>query len=289
MKKTLLAITAVITALSLNAQDTLTEFFTGTVNFYTAQGGGYVTGNNAYGDLAKGMRYNSETGMTGGGTINSVLFSVPAKADAGSASLTVKIYAYSPTDTLGAELGSSTVLLSAIDTNAAGYSMAEGMPYNVTATFSPAVTVPGDIIVMVYLPTGTGNAIVIPSNTTGDFAFAGTHTFEIWNDGSIHDFASAWQGGVNVAMPIFLAGDLTLGIADNEMIQASAYPNPANDVLNIKAGEAITSVSVMTMDGKIVGTSSTTSVNVADLNAGMYMYEAVTVTGKVARGSFAKN
>src|SRR6187402_3426331 len=104
MKKTLLALTAVITAFSLSAQDTLTEFFTGTVTFYAAQEGGYVTGNNGYGDLAKGMRYNEQIGLNGGGTINSVLFSVPGKVDAGGASLTVKIFAYSAADTLGAEL-----------------------------------------------------------------------------------------------------------------------------------------------------------------------------------------
>jgi hypothetical protein len=288
MKKTLLAITAFITALSLNAQDTLTEFYTGTTTFYSAQGGGYVTGNNAYGDLGKGMRYNWQTGLTGAGTLNSVLFSVPAKADDGTGSLTVTVYAYSVTDTLGAELGSVTVQLSAIDTAVTGYATAEGMPYNVTATFSSPISIPNDIIVMVELPTGA-NAIVMPSNTDEDFAYAATHTFEIWSDGTIHDFASAWQGGVNVAMPIFLAGDLTLGIDENDMIQAAAYPNPATDVLNIKASEAIASVTVMTLDGKVVAAADASSINVAELTAGMYIYEAVTVSGKVARGNFAKN
>jgi hypothetical protein len=288
MKKTLLAITAVVSSLCLNAQDTLTEFFTGTVNFYSAQGGGYVTGNNAYGDLGKGMRFNEQVGLNGGGTISSVLLTVPAKADAGG-SMTVKIHAYSVADTLGAELGSVTIPLSSIDTTEAGYGMAEGMPYNVVATFAAPVVIPNDIIVMVYLPTGAGNAIVMPSNTDEDFAFAATHTFEIWSDNTIHDFASAWQGGVNVAMPIFPVGDMVLGISENEMIQASAYPNPANDVLNIKANEAIAGVTVMTLDGKIVSTSNEAFVNVADLNAGIYMYEAVTVSGKIARGNFAKN
>jgi hypothetical protein len=287
MKKTLLAFATVFATVSLNAQDTLTEFFTGTPTFYTVtNNGGYVTGNNTYGDLSKGMRYNWENGMTGGGTLNSVLFSIPAKLDDGTGSVTVKVYAYSVTDTLGAILGSVTVPLSAIDTTVAGFSMAEGMPYNVTATFSSPITVPGDIIVMVDLPTGS-NAAVIPSNTDGDFALASTHTFEIWSNNTVHDFTSAW--GLDIAMPIFLAGNLTLGIAENDMIEAAAYPNPATDVLNIKASEAIATVTVMTLDGKIVSTVNTASVNVADLTAGIYLYEAVTVSGKVARGNFAKN
>lgn len=288
MKKTLLTLMTVISALSLNAQDTLTEFFTGTVTFYSAQGGGYVTGNNAYGDLAKGMRYNAQTGLVGGGTLSNVLFSVPAKLDGGGGSLNVVVYAYSATDTLGAELGSTTILLTAIDTNDTGYSMAEGKPYNVNATFSPALTIPNDIIVMIELPTGS-SAIVMPSNTDEDFAFAATHTFEIWGDGTIHDFASAWQGGVNVAMPIFLVGDMTLGIDDNNAIGASVYPNPANNVLNIEANESIASFSIFTMEGKAVSTTEANSMDVSGLTAGMYIYEATTVTGKVARGNFAKN
>jgi len=288
MRKTLLAIATVISAVSVNAQDTLTEFYTGTTTFYSAQGGGYVTGNNAYGDLAKGMRYSWEMGMTGGGTLNSVLFSVPAKADDGTGSLTVKVYNYSSATITGTEIGSVTVPLSAIDTTVAGYSTAEGMPYNVTATFASPLTIPNDIVVMIILPTGN-NAIVMPSNTTGDFAFAETHTFEVWSDNTIHNFHEAWQGNVDVAMPIFLAGDLTLGIDENDMVEAAAYPNPATDVLNIKAGEAVASVTVLTLDGKVVSTTEASSVNIAGLTAGIYMYEVTTVTGKVARGNFAKN
>src|SRR5687768_16301460 len=118
MKKTLLAITAVVSSLCVNAHDTLTEFFTGTPTYYSVTQGGYVTGNHAYGDLAKGMRYNGQNGMTGGGTLTGVLLTVPAKVDDGSGSITVRVFAYSAADTLGAQLGSVTIPLSAIDTTA---------------------------------------------------------------------------------------------------------------------------------------------------------------------------
>jgi hypothetical protein len=81
-----------------------------------------------------------------------------------------------------------------------------------------------------------------------------------------------------------------LGVEENGNIaSASVYPNPANNVLNISSKEDVASVRLMTTDGKVVATSTSTAVNVAELNAGIYLYEITTVSGKVARGNFAKN
>lgn len=82
--------------------------------------------------------------------------------------------------------------------------------------------------------------------------------------------------------------EASAGINEN-VISASVYPNPAKDVLNIKATEEVASIRVLTADGKVATTANGTSVNVADLSAGMYIYEATTVTGKIARGNFSKN
>lgn len=78
-----------------------------------------------------------------------------------------------------------------------------------------------------------------------------------------------------------------LGVEENT-ISSSVYPNPATDVLNISIGEETTSFTLYTTEGKVAATSAGTSVDVSALNAGMYIYEAVTVSGKVARGNFAK-
>ncbi|MDH4473890.1 MAG: choice-of-anchor J domain-containing protein [Fluviicola sp.] len=76
----------------------------------------------------------------------------------------------------------------------------------------------------------------------------------------------------------------------NEAItEASVFPNPANEVLNIVTTEELAEVRIMTMDGKVAFISATSNVNVADLKSGMYLYEAITVSGKVARGNFVKN
>ncbi len=294
MKKILLSLGVVLASIAANAQvDTLTEFFTGTPTIYGAQGGGYVTGNNNYGDVAKGMRFNNANGLANGGSISNVLLWAPIKSDNGG-SFIVKIHEFGTTTTLGPVLGSVTIPLSSVDTAlATGYAMAGGLPYNVNATFSTPVTIPAskDVLVMVYLPTTAGDTIALVSNTSGDWANAATHTFEIWSDNSLNDFATAWQGGVNVALAIFPVVNFVLGVDENA-ITASVYPNPANDVLNINLSANATSVSIIGMDGKVISTeainANTAAVNVSNLVAGVYFYEIVAENGTVVRNTFVK-
>lgn len=294
MKKILLSLGVVLASIAANAQvDTLTEFFTGTPTIYGAQGGGYVTGNNNYGDVAKGMRFNNANGLANGGSISNVLLWAPIKNDNGG-SFIVKIHEFATATTLGPVLGSVTIPLSSVDTTlATGYAMAGGLPYNVNATFSTPVAIPAskDVLVMVYLPTTAGDTIALVSNTSGDWANAATHTFEIWNDNSLNDFATAWQGGVNVAMAIFPVVDFVAGVEENA-ITASVYPNPANDVLNINLSANATSVSIIGMDGKVISTeainANTAAVNVSNLVAGVYFYEIVAENGTVVRNTFVK-
>lgn len=291
MKKTLLAIAVVAAGFSANAQvDTLSEFFAGNPDLFGAQSGGYVTGNNGYGDLEKGMRFNSATGLTSGGTLTNVLAWIPVTINTtGTATCTAKVYSFNSTTAFGTLLGSQTLNLSTIDTTlASGYSFAGGRPFNANFVFSTPVTVSNDILVMIEMPTTAGDTIAIVSNNPGEFANAATHTFEKWEDGSLNNFATAWQGGMNVSLAIYPVVNMVASIEEN-VIEASVYPNPANDVLNIKVvNEEIASVAIVSLDGKVVATSTSNSVNVADLTAGMYMYQVTTVSGKLANGNFAK-
>lgn len=74
---------------------------------------------------------------------------------------------------------------------------------------------------------------------------------------------------------------------------ASVYPNPTNSVLNVKTTLASTSISIISMDGKVVATSKinglTGSVNVAELVNGVYFYEVAAADGSVVRNTFVKN
>jgi len=74
-----------------------------------------------------------------------------------------------------------------------------------------------------------------------------------------------------------------------EAIVASVYPNPASDVLNFKSSDEIATVTILTMDGKVMAKGTTNSISISELSVGTYVYIATTVTGKTAIGNFAKN
>ena len=75
-------------------------------------------------------------------------------------------------------------------------------------------------------------------------------------------------------------------------ISANAYPNPAANELNIVSSVNAKSVSVITMDGKVVSSvdmnGTTAAVNVADLTSGVYFYEVTGEDGSVVRNTFVK-
>ena len=79
------------------------------------------------------------------------------------------------------------------------------------------------------------------------------------------------------------------GLAEENVNTVNVYPNPATSVLNIDSKEAISSVVVTTTDGKVVSTTNAASVNIESLNAGMYIYQVTSVSGKVSKGNFVKN
>ena len=117
-----------------------------------------------------------------------------------------------------------------------------------------------------------------------------THTGEIWSDDSFVFFGQTGVNGweLDAAITVFPIVDFTLGLNENE-ITSSVYPNPANSELNIKTTEDVASVVITAADGKVVATSNSSNINVAELNAGMYIYQVTTVSGKVGTGNFVKN
>lgn len=295
MKKLYFLAATLCLSLGASAQnDTLTEFFTGTATVYGTNGGGYVSGNNEYGDLAKMQLFDSTYGAPALGTIDGVLLWAPVKADAGG-SFDVVIYdnnAGAP----GAVLGSSTIQLADVDTSImTGYAVAGGtVLYNVAAVFTTPVAIPasGSFWAGVVLPTGAGNAMALVSNTVGDFADGLTHAGEFWDDGSFYTFGDPNNWDLNIALAIFpVVTDLSVGLNVNS-IAANAYPNPASDVLNISITEPMSSITVVGMDGRTVIATSVsgteTTVDVSKLVPGVYYYTVATENGNVTRNSFVK-
>jgi hypothetical protein len=87
-------------------------------------------------------------------------------------------------------------------------------------------------------------------------------------------------------------GGVTLGVGlEENTISSKVYPNPAENTLNVEISEELSSVNVISLDGKIVVSqvmNGSTSVDVANLNSGAYVLEATTVSGAVVRTNFIK-
>jgi hypothetical protein len=133
--------------------------------------------------------------------------------------------------------------------------------------------------------------------SSGNFVQVGdTWTFFFYN-------LDANYAGQNVRIAINCVSNDAFGFMVDDFVVASgvvnteeyttekvmAFPNPANDVLNvISEGEEIVSLSIISMDGKIVSTIEGSIADVSGLTAGMYIYEATTTSGVVVRNSFIK-
>jgi hypothetical protein len=298
MKKILLSIGVVLSAAAANAQvDTLTEFFTGTPTVYgvaASGGGGYLAGNNGYGDLSKMQLFDGTHGVNGGGSITSLLLWAPIKSDAGTGGSFRAVIWANNAGTPGAELGSTTITLASVDTTVAALNVAEAaVAYNVAANFTSAIAIPanGEFWAGIVLPTTAGDTISLVTNTDGDFADAVTHTGEFWSDNTFHTFGDPNNWGSLIAIAVFPVVNFQAALTENELI-ASVYPNPASDVLNINLKANATTVSIISMDGKVVSTqnvsSNTVAVDLSNVLAGAYIYEIVAENGTVIRNTFVK-
>lgn len=289
MKKLLLSI-GVIASLSINAQvDTLNAHFTGTPTIYSSASG-TVSGNNDYGDIAKMQLFDATYGVTGAGSISNVLLAVALKNDAGG-SFKVKIWE-NTAGAPGAEIGSVTVPIASVDTAIASYTFGAGFFYNVNASFSLNIPANGSFWAGVELPTGN-DTISLWSNTDADFADGATHTGEFWNDATFHTFGDPANWGLNISLAVFPVINIggSAGIAEKEL-GATVFPNPANNTLNFKLDAKAVSFEVLTMDGKLVASSTVNatqgSVDISSLESGMYMYAITTENGAKATSTFVK-
>lgn len=128
-------------------------------------------------------------------------------------------------------------------------------------------------------------------------------TGDEWLTRSVNLNSFAGQSSVFVAFRHHACTDMFILALDDIMVSqpasvltqelsVSVYPNPANEVLNFDMMESASSVSIVTLDGKVVlsenVSGNTFSVSVAELTTGMYVYEIVAENGSVARNTFMK-
>jgi len=312
MKKLLLsAAAAAFLFTGLNAQETtITSHFAGGLaagqvtvyNWQNQQGQnlGFISGTNTYGDKAVVQKFDASFGVLSSTTVTSVKALIPVKADNGGS---IKLVVWSDNAGVpGAILAEETITLASIDTTAAGLQqiMSGGQlagAYNVSVTFPSAVALTGSAFwAGVVLPTGAGNAAAVMTTSlpaagqSWTFALAATHAGVIESDDSFLSYPDALDD-LNISNAIF---PTVVGAGANleqiSPLKITAFPNPASDVLNISIeGEEVVSVSVLSVDGKVVSTSNGSVAQVAELTAGVYFYEARTASGAVVRNSFVKN
>lgn len=147
---------------------------------------------------------------------------------------------------------------------------------------------------------GIAGGLILPANATTNwvnYAFPFDYTggaagpaakIEIWCASSYSRGAGVAETGSTLKVDNFVLNTSTAGVEEHIALEFNVFPNPANEVLNIVGSEEIANVSILGLDGKVVANSATSSVNVADLNSGMYIYEVTTTSGKVSRDSFMK-
>lgn len=74
-----------------------------------------------------------------------------------------------------------------------------------------------------------------------------------------------------------------VGVSEIEAVQVNVYPNPANDVVNVRSNEVISSIEMYNVVGELVMTSNPRNMvsvlNVSDLEVGIYTIQVATAKG----------
>jgi hypothetical protein len=88
-----------------------------------------------------------------------------------------------------------------------------------------------------------------------------------------------------------VAGDYA-SVEESSLEVLSAYPNPSTDVLNITLNSNVETVSILSLDGKLISNevvnANNVALNVSSLASGVYFYEAITAEGDKLRNKFVK-
>ncbi len=183
-----------------NQTDTLNYPLPGTYTLYTDGGGGYVTGNNSYGDMAKADKFDILTNCE----LDGILFDF-AVATGGSSTIEFAVWGDDGVNNApGTKLGSTTLPISTIINQVTN----QQMTY---VQFDPPIELTSSFYAGVVLPTTAGDTLALWSNTDGDTNPGSA--WEQWTDGTWSPISSNDSWGLNISQaifPIVLYGDLPL-------------------------------------------------------------------------------
>ncbi len=199
---------------TLNTADTLNFPLPGTYSLYTSDGGGYVTGNNEYGDLAKANYFANNSSLT----LTGIIFDF-AIAKGGNPAIEIVVW-----DNSGASNSPGIVKATAsIDLNTIKNDVVnEQMTF---IPFDPPVVLTSSFYAGVILPTASGDTIAVWSNTDGD-TNPGI-AWEKWDTGAWYPMNSNQTWSRDIAMAIFPVVNLPLS-ADF-----------TSDITNVQIGQSV--------------------------------------------------
>ena len=268
--------------------DTVTNLTAGdTTALYTvaaANGGGYVSGHNGYGDIAK-AEFFSYTGTPATIPAISILFGVGKAANA-TDSLHVKVWADNA-GTVGTQLYSQAITYQTIKIDV-------DSGRNTIVVFNSPVAVTGSFYVGIEFGYAAGDTVAILTNRDGNTPAPGT-AWEKWSDNAWHSYSetpASW--GLNMSHRIVrVLCTEAVNIQDGVLGgQFSLYPNPNSGTFSLDVRNAETKSAVMTvsnLQGQVVytenlsflGGSISKEVNLGNLANGLYIVN-ITADGKTS-------
>lgn len=245
------------TSLKLDDIDTLNFPLQGVYSIYTSDNGGYVTGNNGYGDLAKANKFVIPQACK----ITGILFDF-YYATGGPADIEIAVWDNSgPVSAPGEIIGSTTVPLSVLqnDINNNQRSFIEfEEPITVTTTFYAGM----------ILPTTAGDTLVVWSNTDGN-TVPGI-AWEQWSDQTWYAMFQNASWGKNLAMAIFPIVDYGPLPLMADFIGNPTHVQPGGSVIftNLSTGDP--TARLWTFEGGNPATSTESNVEVIYEEEGTY-------------------
>lgn len=268
--------------------------FTGDAQPFTLYGGatlGYVTGSNSYDDTKKGQQYNLAAGTTVSGVIVQYYMTNASNPNifVTSHPVTAGVPAMTASATTGSvALGSLPVISGGIGFN--------------TFAFGSAVSMSGDVVFAVNIPTTSGDTLAVLS-TKDNCAAAGDLSWEVWDNAGTATWATLaanWQiaagNPLNVDLaiyPIVNTPTGVYGLSKNGLAITAAYPNPANGLINLGYSlENASKVTIEIMDamGRVINTIDLGTVvagenryifDASNLAVGNYYYSISTGSSKL--------
>lgn len=217
----------------------------GYVYYYLEGGGGYQTGNNMFGDLAKANFFQNDQNMF----ITGVLMEF-AVATGGNPNIELALWDNSGANgSPGAKIGSQYVSLNTIKNQINN----QQLTY---VAFNPPVSVSASFFAGFMLPTTADDTLVVWSNTDGDTN--PSTAWELWESNQWYSFNHPDSWGLNIALAVFPIVQNTLGMDENNTEDLiKVFPNPSNGFFSIFSemfNDEQAILSIHRIDGTLINT-----------------------------------